>query len=186
MAEMAEEARAVVEAPAQADDDIVFGGEPRNMAMGIAMLLAGGGAFITGLTRTFFAEAMAITFVFWGLFFVYGDLLLTTRKFIVGEEGLTIDVPMRPWSRKKVWAWKDINRVDVVTHRRDLREEMATLQVHHQFPGEISLDREDRNFNSELAQLIIERAKLKPDAATAKFDLSNLPAGQDATYTWKK
>ena len=51
--------------PAQ-DDVIVFGGEKRNMAMGIAMLGAGAAAFVSGLTHTFFAQAIAWTFVLWG------------------------------------------------------------------------------------------------------------------------
>lgn len=189
MAELVESAGAAVEQPAssgQAEDKIVFGGEPRNMAMGVAMLFAGIGAFVVGLTKTFFGESIAILFIFWGLLFVYGDLLLSTRKFIVDEDGLTIDVPMRLWSRKRFWAWKDINRVDVITHKRDIRVDNATLQIHHQYPGEIALEREDRNYSPELTQLIIERAKLKPDAATAGVDLSNLPAAIDATYTWKK
>jgi len=58
--------------------------------------------------------------------------------------------------------------------------------VHHQFPGEISLDREDRNFDPELAMLIIERAKLKPDGEAAGVDLANLPLGKSTILTWKK
>ena len=60
------------------------------------------------------------------------------------------------------------------------------VQVHHQYPGDIALEREDRNFDPELAYLIIDRAKLKPTKETAGLDLGNLPTGIDATYTWKK
>jgi hypothetical protein len=172
-------------APKQ-EEGLVFGGETRNMAMGIAMLGAGAGAFVLGLTDTFFAEAIAITFIFWGLFFLYTDLLLSTRRFTVSDEGLKIEVPMRLWSRSRVWAWADISRLDVVTYQRDVDLSNAMLQVHHQYPGEIALEREDRNFDPELTRLIIERAGLKPDKETAGTDLANLPAARNATYTWKK
>lgn len=171
---------------AAADNALEFGGEKRNMAMGVAMAAAGGAAFVLGLTGTFFAEAIAITFIFWGLFFIYTDLLLSTRRYTVREDGLQIDVPMRPWSRSRTWAWADVNRLDITTYRRDIDLEQSNLQIHHQYPGEIALEREDRNFDPALAQLIIERAKLKPDKETAGVDLTNLPAGRDATYTWKQ
>jgi hypothetical protein len=173
-------------AAAAQDNALVFGGETRNMAMGVAMAAAGASAFVLGLTTTFFAEAIAITFIFWGLFFIYTDLLLSTRRYTVRDDGLEIDVPMRPWSRRRLWAWKDVNRLDVVTYRRDINQEHSNLQVHHQYPGEIALEREDRNFDGALARLIIERAGLKPVAGAATVDLSNLPTGTDATYTWKK
>jgi hypothetical protein len=168
------------------NNEIVFGGESRNMAMGIAMLGAGAGAFILGLTHTFFAQAIAVTFIFWGLLFLYNDLLLTTRRFTISDQGLKIDVPMRLWNRSRLWEWKDISRLDVVTYRRDIDVENSAIQVHHQYPGEISLDREDRGFEPELAQLIIARADLKPVKENAGVDLGNLPTGRDATYTWKK
>lgn len=165
---------------------IVFGGETRNMAMGLAMLGAGAGAFVLGLTDTFFAEAIAITFILWGLLLLYNDLLLSTRRFTITDQGLKIDVPMRPWSRSRLWEWKDVSRLDIVTYRRDIDPENSTIQVHHQYPGEIALEREDRNFEPELASLIIARADLKPVKETAGLDLGNLPTGQDAMYTWKK
>lgn len=174
------------EAPGAAETGFVFGGDQRNMAMGVAMAGAGAAAFVLGLTTTFFAQAIAITFIFWGAFFLYTDLLLSTRRYIVREDGLQIDVPMRPWSRNRTWAWADVNRLDVITYRRDIDQTNSNLQVHHQYPGEIALEREDRNFDPALVRLIIERAKLKPVGDAAKVDLSALPTGVDATYTWKK
>ena len=167
-------------------NEIVFGGEKRNMAVGIAMFGAGFGAYITGLTHSFFAQAIATTFVLWGILLLYNDLLLATRRLTITDAGLKIDVPMRLWSRSRLWEWKDISRLDVVTYRRDIDIENSTIQVHHQYPGEISLDREDRAFDPELARLVIERAGLKPAKETVGVDLTNLPVGQDATYTWKK
>ena len=172
--------------PAAQEDVIVFGGEKRNMAMGVAMFGAGAAAFISGLTDTFIAEAIAWTFMLWGIFFLYGDLLLTTRRFEVRDSGLTLHIPFRFWSRQKVWAWQDINRMDLVMQHRDLRPETASLQIYHQYPKEITLEREDRNFDPELARIIISRAKLKPDSAAATVDLNNLPMEQSLVFTWKK
>jgi hypothetical protein len=166
--------------------EIIFGGEKRNMAVGIAMFGAGFGAYITGLTHSFFAQAIATTFILWGILLLYNDLLLTTRRLTITDAGLKIDVPMRLWSRSRLWEWKDISRLDVVTYSRDIDIENSMIRVHHQYPGEISLDREDRAFDPELAQIVIERAGLKPAKETAGVDLANLPVGQDATYTWKK
>lgn len=168
------------------DNALVFGGEKRNMAMGVAMAAAGAAAFVLGITGTFFAQAIAITFLIWGLFFIYSDLLLSTRRYIVRDDGLEIDVPMRLWSRGRFWAWKDVNRLDIVTYRRDISQEHSMLRIHHQYPGEIALEREDRNYDPALAQLVIERAQLKPDKDTAGVNLATLPTGTDATYTWKK
>jgi hypothetical protein len=181
------ESIAAMEHDALADqNDFVFGGETRNMAMGVAMLGAGAGAFVLGLTHTFFAQAIAVTFVFWGLFFLYNDLLMSTRRFTVTDAGLKIDVPMRLWSRSRLWEWKDINRLDVVTYRRDIDPQNSSIQVHHQYPGEIALDREDRNYDPALVRLIVERAGLKPDKSNTVANLASLPTGKDATYTWKK
>lgn len=186
MAELAEPVAVLEEQAAARHHAIVFGGETRNMAMGIAMLTGGAAAFVAGLTNTFFAEAIAWTFIAWGVLFLYGDLLLATRRFIVTDEGLQISIPFRFWSRNKKWVWRDINRMDIVIDRRNTHARDCHLHVHHQFPGEISLDREDRNFDPELAALIIERARLKPDSAAAGADLSNLPFGKSVTLTWKR
>lgn len=185
MAEMVETAGTLGEEQQAPEDAIVFGGPRRNMAMGIAMLGAGLAAFVSGLTHTFFAEAIAWTFVLWGVFVLYTDLLLTTRKLEVRSESLTVDVPFRPWSRKRVWEWENINRLDIIVHRRDIRQDTATLQVYHQYPGEVSLDREDVNYEPELARLIVERAGLRPDKESGAVDLTNLPLGSERTFTWK-
>lgn len=186
MADVTETTATLTEQAAPQRNAIVFGGETRNMAMGIAMLGAGTAAFFSGLTHTFFAQAIAWTFIAWGVFFLYGDLLLATRRFIVTDDGLEIKIPFRFWTRDKVWAWQDINRMDIVIDRRNTHAKDCGLQVHHQFPGEITLDREDRNFDPELAALIIERARLKPDSEAAQVDLSNLPLGKSRMLTWKR
>ena len=175
-----------VGAEPQAQNAIVFGGETRNMAMGIAMLGGGAAAFVAGLTHTFFAEATAWTFIAWGVLFLYGDLLLMTRRFIVTDEQLEISIPFRFWSRHKVWDWKNVYRMDVVLDRRNTHPKDCQIQVYHQFPGEIAIDREDRDFDPELVALIIEHARLKPDGDAVGVDLSNLPFGKSAVLTWKR
>lgn len=176
----------MTEATAPARPAVVFRGETRNMAMGIAMLGGGIAAFIAGLTHTFFAEALAWTFVAWGAFFLYGDLLLSTRRFIVTDEALEIRIPFRFWSRSKSWAWKNVYRLDIVIDRRSIHAKDTVLHIYHQFPGEVAIDREDSNFDPELAALIIERARLKPDGEASTVDLSNLPLGASKTLTWKR
>ncbi|HHY58561.1 MAG TPA: hypothetical protein GYA08_24350 [Chloroflexi bacterium] len=176
----------LTEPVAPARHAIVFSGETRNMAMGIAMLGGGIAAFIAGLTHTFFAEALAYTFIAWGVFFLYGDLLLATRRLIVTDESLEVRIPFRFWSRSKRWAWQNIYRLDVVIDRRSTHAKDTVLHIYHQFPGEVAIDREDSNFDPELAALIIERARLKPDGDAAKVDLDALPLGKSMTLTWKR
>lgn len=184
---MAEIADAVITERAQPEPNtITFYGQRRNMAMGAAMLGGGVAAFVAGLTTTFFAEAIAWTFILWGAFFLYGDLLLATRRLELTDEALKIVIPLRPWGRSRTWAWKDISRMDVLVHRRDLKQDSATIQIHHVYPGEIALEREDTNYDPALAQLIIERARLKADGQDGALDLTNLPLGQERQFTWKK
>lgn len=186
MAEATEISTVGTEQMAPARRAIVFGGETRNMVMGIAMLGGGVAAFIAGLTDTFFAEATAWTFIAWGALFLYGDLLLATRRFIVTDEGLEISIPFRFWNRHKAWEWKNIYRMDVMIDRRNTHPKDCQIQVYHQYPGEIAIDREDRDFDSELAALIIEHAGLKPDGDAVGVDLSNLPFGKSTVLTWKR
>ncbi|HHW85297.1 MAG TPA: hypothetical protein GX400_03705 [Chloroflexi bacterium] len=174
------------EPTAPARPAIVFSGETRNMAMGIAMLGGGIAAFIAGLTHTFFAQALAYTFIAWGIFFLYGDLLLATRRLIVTDEALEIRIPFRFWNRSKSWAWQHIYRLDIVIDRRTTHAKDTAIHIYHQFPGEVAIDREDTNFDPELAALVIERARLKPDGEAAKVDLNDLPLGASMTLTWKR
>jgi hypothetical protein len=172
--------------PIVAKDVVIFRGVRRNMAMGVVMMAAGVAAFIAGLTHTFFAGAIAWTFILWGLFFLWGDLLETTRSFKLTPEGLTIDMPLRLWSRHKTWAWQDISRFTILIRRRDNQPEDVRMQVYHQYPNELALDREDTTYQPELALLIIQRAKLKPDGDAAKVDLTDLPFGQPVEFVWKR
>lgn len=183
---MAELVDSTSAAEVPADDVIVFGGAKRNFAMGIAMFGAGFAAFVASLTATFFVRAIASVFIAWGLFFIYTDLLISTRRFELRPDTLTVRVPFRLWNRNKVWAWKDITRLEIVIHRRDIEAASAMLRIHHQYPGSLSLEREDRNYDPELAYLVVQRAKLRPDGAGHPVDYSSLPLGEDQIIAWKK
>ncbi len=174
------------EAQPEAPRDIVFYGTQCNMAMGVAMLVAGALAFSMGMTHVFFAEAIAWTFVLWGILLIYGDLLDIYEIYRVTEDALVIYNPLRPWGLKKIWDWGHIHRLDIVVRRPDARYEDAMLQVYYTPEGELTLEREDRVYDPELARLIIERAGLQPADSSNPTDLTRLPAGRTGTYTWKK
>jgi hypothetical protein len=76
--------------------------------------------------------------------------------------------------------------MDVVMDRRNTHRSDCQIQIYHQLPGEITIEREDRDFDPELAALVIERAHLKPESKAARLDLNNLPFGQSAVFTWKR
>lgn len=88
------------------------------------------------LTSTFFAELIAGRLYSGACFFLYGDLLLATRRLERTDDAMKIVIPLRPWGRSRTWEWKDISRMDVSVHRRDLKQDAAVLQIYHQFPGE--------------------------------------------------
>ena len=146
--------------------------------------------YIFNIILTFLLSGLwhgaAWTFVLWGIFFLYGDLLLATRRLELTDDAMKIVIPLRPWGRSRTWAWKDISRMNVLVHRRDLDQESAIIQIYHQYPGEIALEREDTNYDPGLAQLIMERAHLKPDGQEQVVDLANLPLGQEMLFGWKK
>lgn len=188
-AEMAELAAAESEAAtpetAQASESITFGGTTRNLVPGMAMLLGAVLAFMMGMTDVFFAEAMAWTFAIWGALLIYAGLLDIYETYEVTDDALVIRNAMRPWSRGKTWAWADINRLEVVTRRKDWKLSNAKMQVYHSAEGELGIDREDRAFDPALTGIIIERAGLRAAGADNPDPLDALPLEQDAMYTWQ-
>lgn len=182
---MAEVAQQPVIAQSQDQDRIVFRGSHRNMAVGVGMLLAGGLAFTMGLTTVFFAEAMAWTFIIWGLLFLFSDLLDVLKTWSVGPDALEIRTPGRWWSPNKVWGWGEISRLDVLVKRNEARMEDAEMQVYYTAPGDSTLEREDRAYSPYLAQVIIERAKLKAAGKDNPMNFEELPQGK-ASYVWNK
>lgn len=164
---------------------IVFTGSHRNMAVGVAMFVTAALAFSMDLTHTFFARATAWTFVLWGLLFIYGSLLDVYQSYEVGDDALVIRNPIRFLLPSKVWAWGNIQRLDVVVRRTDAEYQDATLKVYYQEPGELNVEREDRVYDPELVRLIIEHAGLQPVDKKNPTNLIQLPKAK-ATYIWNK
>lgn len=182
MAEYATATESTKAAPANA---IVFHGSPRNMAVGFAMIFAGALAFVMGMTDVFFAEALAWTFVIWGALFLLFDLVDYLETWTVSDEGLEIKSPVRFWAPDIKWTWANINRVEVNVKRNAPDAKDLWMTVSHQLPGEIVLDREERIYSPQLANLIVQHAGLKPAHAEpeSNFELLKVDKG---VYTWNK
>lgn len=168
-----------------AKPSIIFRGTAGNFVPGVALLAAGVMAFSMGMTDVFFAEAVAWTFVAWGALFVYGGLLDVNETYEVTDEALIIRNSLRIWASRRTWEWSRVNRLDIVVKRRQAENRDMTLQVYHTPKGEISLERQDRAYDPTLAQLIVERAGLRPADKDTPKDVTKIPRAEKATYTWK-
>ena len=119
---MAELAQAT---PAESDNtkssSIRFAGSSRNLVPAIALIAAGLTAPVMGLTDVYFADAMATTFVIWGLLFLYMGLLDAYKTYEVTDESLIITSPFRFWNYKKEWDWASVIRMDVKVKQPDAR-----------------------------------------------------------------
>ncbi len=183
-AEVAGEAQAAAESTATTNS-IVFQGSARNMAVAVAMFATGSLAFSMDLTHTYFAEATAWTFVIWGALLLYGNLIDVYQFYEVTDEALIIRNPVRFLLPTKVWAWNNVQRMDLIVKRADAEYQDGVLQIHYQEPGELTIEREDRVYDPELARLIIEHAGLKAVDRSTLADLTTLPKAK-ATYNWTK
>ncbi len=171
---------------AQAEaEEIVFRSKPRNMAVGVALVLGGAIAFTMGMTDVFFAEAMAWVAVLWGALFLFSDIIEMLKTYTVTDKALIVRSPGRFWTPLKVWEWGNISRMDVLVKRLDAHIDDVELQVYYTAPGDSAIEREDRQYSPFLARYIIERAKLKPVDPTNPTNLENIPPGK-ATYYWNK
>jgi len=166
-------------------DRIVFRGSPRNMIVGITLLLSGTAAFVMGMTDVFFAEAMAWTFIIWGALFLFADLIDYTSTWTVTPEALEIDAALRFWQPRKIWTWAHINRFDIIVKRADAKPEDIEMQIYFTPPGDSVLEREDRIYSPQLAQLILEHTALKSTHANNPSNLEDVPAGK-AQYVWNR
>jgi hypothetical protein len=178
------EAAQIAEGPIQSDT-IHFLGTSRNFVPAVAVFVAGALAFPMGMTEVFFTAAIAWTFVLWGILLIYIGLLDVYETYEITDDVLIIDNVLRPWGRRKEWAWSQINRMDIVIRRRDHRPEHAMIQVYYTPEGEISIEREDRSFDPELAQLVIDRAGLSAIDSENPADLQQLPLEEKATFSWR-
>ena len=163
-----------------------FPGTPRNMVAGIAMLLASVMAFTMGMTQVFFAEATAWTFAIWGGLLIYAGMLDIFRVYEITDDALLIQDDFRPWGRMKVWDWNRLNRLDLLVKKNEAQAKDVEMQVYYYPEGELAQEREDRVFDAALAQLIIEKAGLKPSGKDNPTDLTAVPLHEKQTYTWSK
>ena len=167
-------------------EPIRFPGFKRNVAASVGMILGGGMAFSMGLTDSFFATAIAWSFVTWGVLLLFTNLIEGNETFIVSEEGLSVHNPFRLWAMHKHWSWDKIERVDIWVRRFDPTYENVHLQVYHNAQDDLdpgTLQREDTQFRAGLASLVIEKAGLSPDGHDIS-DLNDLPPTQPARYKW--
>ncbi|MEX1019372.1 MAG: hypothetical protein WDZ49_06920 [Litorilinea sp.] len=163
-----------------------FPGTPRNMVAGIAMLLASVMAFTMGMTEVFFAEATAWIFGIWGGLLIYAGMLDIFRVYEITDDALLIQDDFRPWGRLKVWDWERLNRLDLLVKKNNAQAKDVEMQVYYYPQGELAQEREDRVFDAALAQLIIEKAGLKPSGNANPADLTAVPLDQKQTYIWSK
>lgn len=185
MAEVAQTTISEAAGSENTDNAIVFTGTQRNLAVGVALLVAGAMAFTMGMTDVFFANAVAWTFVAWGVLFIYNALIEMYQTYKVTDDALIIDTPWRPVERHNVFDWAHLHRVDVIVKRNEPKPEDIMMQIYHTPAGETVLDREDRRFDADLAQLIIDRAKLKSTDAALSTDMSQLPKVK-GHYVWNQ
>jgi len=172
-------------APPEARPEIVFHGTPRNMVVGVTMLLAGASAFMMGMTDVFFAEALAWTFVIWGVLFLLGDLLDWNRNWVVRDDGLHIGVKWPFLPVRNQWEWENVSRMDLVVKRYEPKPQDVVMQVYYTAPGDSVLARQDRPLSPELARLIVEKANLKPTHADNPTSFETL-SPEKKTYIWNK
>ncbi len=174
-------------ASASAEEQQIFRGTSNNVVVSVGLLLAGAMAFFMGFTGTYMQEAMAWTFVVWGGLLLYLQLTEMTEEYEITDEALVIRNPIRFWGRTYTWPWDAINRLDVVVKKTEGAlndEDRAVMQVYHQVPDEPTVLREDRVYNTELAQIIIDRAGLAPEG-DSPVKAEDLAPNVKATYTWQ-
>jgi len=181
---MAESAEAAV-IPTGESKTLQFGGTPRNLVPGMAMALASVAAFMMNLTHVFFAEAIAWTFLIWGALLVLSGLLEIYRTFEVTDRGLVMRNKIWFWSRGKVWDWAEISRMEIAVGHKARGPQDAMLRIYHTAKGELALEREDRAFDPELAEAIIDRAGLKPAAKDNPKNLAQLSVERAGLYAWQ-
>ena len=164
---------------------MIYTGSSNNLVPGAALLFAGILAFSMGMTDVFFAEATAWTFAIWGILLIYIGLLEVNETYEVTEDALIVRNVMRPWALRKTFDWPRVTRLDVVVKRTDARDQDIEMQVYYQPEGELANERRDRVYNAALAAAIVERAYLNPADRNTPNDVTRVPRGAKATYTWK-
>jgi hypothetical protein len=166
-------------------DGLIFRNRPRSIVAALALLLSGILTFSMGLTRLFFVEAMAWTFLIWGALLMYFHLADHATRYEVTDEALIIYTPFYFWQPTRTWTWKGIKRMDLIVNRREARPEDVTMQIYHTAEGSTVIDREDLVFNPQLAAIVAERAGLKAQRGQAMQNFDQIPQNVKETYSWR-
>ena len=185
MADIAQTAPTSVESGATNGEDIKFSGSSRNLVPAMALIAVGLIAPVMGLTDVFFAEAMAWVFVIWGLLFLYTGLMAIYKTYEMTDDRMIIRDPYRLWNYKKEWDWANVIRMDIKVKKADARAEDAELQIYYAVPGGGEVEREDRDYDPEIALVVIEKAQLSSQSDDIA-ELTHLPIGVKGVYTWSK
>ena len=187
---MADAAQAVVQSAENSQSSpsgrITFRGPQRNMIVGLAMLLSALLSFSMGMATTFFAGAVAWTFAAWGALLLFVYFLDTYQTYELDQEKLVIRNPVRFWNSYKEWPWSEIYRMDILVRDRDTHLEDAVMHIYRQQAGDIVKQREDRDLNVELAEIVIERAGLQPVDDDCPAKIEQLPLNKKAIFHWSR
>lgn len=184
-AEVAAETVEEAAPPSRFIGDIEFTNTAPTPSMGLALTYASLVVFVMGMD-TFYQIATAWTFLAWGLLLIFVAALKIYQRYEAKDDGLSIRNPIRFWSFNKFWKWSDISRIDVLTGRRDNNLDEMDLHIYREVAGELVKEREDVKLNPDMAQVIIERAGLKPVEDSNPANLELIPRAQNAKYHWTK
>jgi hypothetical protein len=166
-------------------DEQIFRTRPKPIVSALALLLAGVMTFSMGMTRYFFVEAMAWTFLIWGALQLYYHLMDYSTRYKVTEESFNIYTPFIFWNPTRSWDWKYIKRMDVLVGRTEAKPEDVTLQVYYTPQGSTVIHREDIAYDAVLAKTIAEHAGLKPKAGQAMQSFEQIPQSVKGNYSWQ-
>ena len=172
--------------PTPSDGKIIYRGSQRNMAVGVGMLLSALLAFTMGMTTTYFGGAIAWTFAIWGALLLFMHLLDNYQTYELDEEKLVIRNPIRVWNSYKEWPWAEIYRMDILVRGRDTRLEDTIMHIYRQEAGDIVKQREDRELDAKLAEIVIERAGLQAVDDNCPAKIAQLPLSTKENYHWSR
>lgn len=187
---MAELAQAPIDqdaTPQNGEAAPIFRARKKSIVAAAATTIAGLMPFMMGMTeQAFFVEAMAWTFLIWGLLLIYNHLIDYTTTYEVTEEALILKAPFLPWRMKRVWPWAQINKLELVVGRTEARAEDVEMRIYHKKPDSLVIYREDVYYLlPDFAQEITQRAGLKAQKGQAMQNFDSIPQDGKETYVWQ-
>jgi len=174
----------MIEAQAKAER-LIFKGKPKSLSAAVAVMVAAALTFAMGMTRVFFVEAMAWTFIIWGGLLLYGHLIDLSTTYEVTDDALIVRSPLRFWNFGRTMGWSFIKRLNVVVERAEATPEDTGLQVIFIPEGSAQMIREDISYNSQLAEEIVARAGLKAAKGSGMTKFDAIPQDSKGQYSWQ-